>query len=47
MFIQTFGASLILRQASDVVHHWSVPLWRLVARAILAWSARAVSRLRR
>jgi cardiolipin synthase A/B len=47
MFIQTFGASLILRRASDVVHHWSVPFWRLLARAILAWSARAVSRLRR
>jgi cardiolipin synthase A/B len=47
MFMQTFGASLILRQVSDVVHHWSVPFWRLVARAVLAWSARAVSRLRR
>jgi cardiolipin synthase len=46
-FMETFGASLILRNASDVVHHWSVPLWRLVARTILAWSARAVSRLRR
>jgi cardiolipin synthase A/B len=47
MFTQTFGDSLILRQASDVVHHWSVPFWRLLARAILAWSAGAVSRLRR
>jgi cardiolipin synthase A/B len=47
MFVQTFGASLILRQPGDVVHHWSVPFWRLLARAILAWSARAVSRLRR
>jgi cardiolipin synthase len=47
LFMQTFGASLILRTASDVVHHWSVRFWRLVARAILAWSARAVSRLRR
>jgi len=47
MFMQSFGGSLILRQASDVVHHWSVRLWRLLARAILAWSARAVSRLRR
>jgi cardiolipin synthase A/B len=47
LFMQTFGGSLILRRASDVVHHWSVPFWRLLARAILAWSARAVSRLRR
>jgi len=30
-----------------LVHHWSVPFWRLLARTILAWSARAVSRLRR
>jgi cardiolipin synthase len=47
MFTQTFDASVTLRQASDVVHHWSVRFWRLIARAILAWSARAVSRLRR
>jgi phosphatidylserine/phosphatidylglycerophosphate/cardiolipin synthase-like enzyme len=47
MFTQTFDASVILRHASEVVHHWSVPFWRLLARAILAWSARAVARLRR
>jgi len=47
MFTQTFDASVTLRHAGDVVHHWSVRFWRLVARAILAWSARAVSRLRR
>jgi cardiolipin synthase len=47
MFMRTFGDSLILRQASDVVHHWSVRIWRLLARAILAWSARTVARLRR
>jgi len=47
MFMQTFEASVTLRRASDVVHHWSVRFWRFIARAILAWSARAVSRLRR
>ena len=47
MFTRTFDASVTLRRASDVIHHWSVPFWRLLARAILAWSARAVARLRR
>jgi cardiolipin synthase len=46
-FAHTYDNSVILRHASEVVHHWSVPLWRLLARAILAWSTRAVSRLRR
>jgi cardiolipin synthase A/B len=45
--LQIFGRSIVLRHASDVEHHWSVFLWRWLARAILAWSARAVSRLRR
>ncbi len=47
MLLQTFGHSIMLRQPSDVKHHWSVPFWRLIARAVLAWSTRAVSRLRR
>ena len=46
-FAQAFGRSVVLRRPSDVQHHWSVPFWRLLARAILAWSARAVARLRR
>jgi phosphatidylserine/phosphatidylglycerophosphate/cardiolipin synthase-like enzyme len=45
--LQTFERSLLLRRPSDVEHHWSVRFWRLLARAILAWSTRAVSRLRR
>jgi cardiolipin synthase len=47
MFTQAFDCSVILRHESDVKHHWSVPVWRLLASAILAWSARAVARLRR
>jgi cardiolipin synthase A/B len=39
--------SVVLRDARDVRHGWSVPIWLMIARAILAWSARAVSRLRR
>ncbi len=45
--VQTFDRSVVLRHASDVEHRWSVLFWRLLARAILAWSTRAVSRLRR
>jgi cardiolipin synthase A/B len=47
MFSQAFDYSVILRSGSDVKHHWSVPLWRILTSAILAWSARAVARLRR
>jgi phosphatidylserine/phosphatidylglycerophosphate/cardiolipin synthase-like enzyme len=47
MFSQAFDCSVVLRHASDVKHHWSVPLWRILTSAILAWSARAVARLRR
>jgi cardiolipin synthase len=47
MFSQAFDYSVILRSESDVKHHWSVPLWRILTSAILAWSARAVARLRR
>jgi hypothetical protein len=47
MLMQTFGNSLTLHHASDVRHHWSVPFWRLITQAILAWSTRAVARLRR
>ncbi len=46
-FVQIFERSAVLRDASDVERSWSVWLWRLLARAILAWSTRAVSRLRR
>lgn len=45
--VQAFDRSVMLRHASDVEHHWSVLFWRLLAQAILAWSTRAVSRLRR
>jgi cardiolipin synthase A/B len=47
VFSQAFDYSVILRNESDVKHHWSVPLWRILSRVILAWSARAVARLRR
>jgi cardiolipin synthase len=47
MFSQAFDYSVILRSVSDVKHHWSVPLWRILTSVILAWSARAVARLRR
>jgi phosphatidylserine/phosphatidylglycerophosphate/cardiolipin synthase-like enzyme len=47
VFSQAFEYSVILRRESDVKHHWSVPLWRILTRVILAWSARAVARLRR
>jgi phosphatidylserine/phosphatidylglycerophosphate/cardiolipin synthase-like enzyme len=46
-FVQIFDRSVVLRDASDVERPWSALLWRLLARAILAWSTRAVSRLRR
>ena len=46
-FLQIFGRSVELRDASALRHPWSVLLWRLLARAILSWSARAVARLRR
>jgi cardiolipin synthase len=39
--------SVVLRDARDVRHGWSVPFWLMIAKAILAWSVRAVSRLRR
>jgi cardiolipin synthase len=39
--------SVVLRDAREVRHGWSVPFWLMIARAILAWSTRAVSRLRR
>ncbi len=44
---QGFEHSLMLREAGDVEHHWSVPFWRLITQAVLAWSTRAVARLRR
>jgi cardiolipin synthase len=39
--------SVVLRDARDVRHGWSVPFWLMIAKAILAWSVRAVSRRRR
>ncbi len=47
MLLQTSERSAMLRNAGDVRHHWSVTFWQWVARAILAWSARAALRLRR
>lgn len=47
MLVKTCDRSVVLRDARDVQHGWSVPFWLLIARAILAWSTRAVSRLRR
>jgi cardiolipin synthase len=47
MLVKTCELSDVLRDARDVRHVWSVPLWLLIARVILAWSTRAVSRLRR
>jgi phosphatidylserine/phosphatidylglycerophosphate/cardiolipin synthase-like enzyme len=47
----TFGQicqeSAVLRHPRDVEHRWSVYFWWHVARMILAWSTRAVSRLSR
>ena len=47
MLMKICDRSVALRDARDVQHGWSVPFWLLIARAILAWSTRAVSRLRR
>ncbi len=47
MLLQTCERSAMLRNAVDVRHHWSVTFWQWIARAILAWSARAALRLRR
>jgi phosphatidylserine/phosphatidylglycerophosphate/cardiolipin synthase-like enzyme len=47
MLIDASERSISLRAADEVRHTWIVPVWRIVARAILAWSMRAVSRLRR
>lgn len=47
MLLQTCERSAMLRNAGDVRHHWSVTFWQWIARAILAWSARAALRLRR
>jgi phosphatidylserine/phosphatidylglycerophosphate/cardiolipin synthase-like enzyme len=47
MLVQASERSVTLREPGEVEHDWSVALWRLIARAILAWSMRAVSRLRR
>ena len=44
--VNTCDRSAVLRDARDVQHGWRVPFWLWIARAILAWSTRAVSRLR-
>ena len=46
MLVNTCDRSAVLRDARDVQHGWRVPFWLWIARAILAWSTRAVSRLR-
>ena len=46
MLVKTCDRSAVLRDARDVQHGWRVPFWLWIARAILAWSTRAVSRLR-
>jgi hypothetical protein len=47
MLAKACERSVVLRDARDVLHGWSVPFWLMIARAILAWSTRAVARLRR
>jgi cardiolipin synthase A/B len=47
MLTQAFEQSVMLREPGEVQHHWSVPFWKLLTTAILAWSTRAVARLRR
>jgi len=47
MLERQFDGSTILRKVGDVTHHWSVAFWRLLTRAILTWSTRAATRLRR
>ena len=46
MLVKTCDRSAVLRDPRDVQHGWRVPFWLWIARAILAWSTRAVSRLR-
>ncbi len=44
---QIIQHSAVLRHTSDVVHPWSVYLWRPLARLVFAWSTRVRARLRR
>jgi hypothetical protein len=37
----------VFGSGDEVEHPWNVRFWQLIARAILAWSSRAVSRLGR
>ena len=46
-FERSFGDSRVFRSGDEVEHPWNVRFWQLVARAALAWSSRAVSRLGR
>jgi phosphatidylserine/phosphatidylglycerophosphate/cardiolipin synthase-like enzyme len=45
MLVKTCQQSTVLRDPRDVRHGWSVPFWLLVAKAVLAWSTRAVGRM--
>lgn len=46
-FSELCQQSSVLRLPSDVKHPWGVYIWRLLARLVFAWSARAAARLRR
>lgn len=46
-FAQIAGQSIVLRNPGDLDHPWTAYLWWHVAKWILAWSTRAVARLRR
>ena len=46
-FRQICEDSAVLRHPREVKHHWSVDVRARVARLVFAWSARAISRLRR
>ena len=46
-FERSFGESRVLHRGDELEHPWNVRFWQLIARAALAWSSRAVSRLGR
>jgi len=46
-FERTYRDSVAIRSAGAVEHPWNVRFWQLFARAVFAWSARAIARLRR
>ena len=47
VFERSFTDSRVFGSGDEVEHPWNVRFWQLIARAILAWSSRAVSRLGR